>query len=409
MKLIGLGIFSITIIYPLLSPFSHLLRTIVSNKFKYTMTKGLVKGGLMYIAEIILGCIYVIYKFYSAKVHAKKIKRDTIKMEDDFTFLEQDEKKVKYPKKIYLFAFLLSLSDLLTFMLPTVNSQNSIITEFYYELKYSNIIFMSILCKYFLAVKLYNHQFVGTAIMIIGMSINIIKLFSLYSEKIFGKDFVLSICLFFVCFILISIQIVCTKKLYIKYRISPYELLLYEGLFGFVSLTLISFYVYLTCPFNFCGKSDKYFFIEDLIELFKKHNDMFLFCILFILASLLVNFFARLTVYYFSPTTESVSNSLSSMLFWILSRFVQNDDSIKDYITSYIPFIGYCFLVIGSLLYNEIIIFYPCGLSVNTKKEVRIRASNDILLYKESVKEISLGVSPLIEEKESETDDNNLQ
>ena len=70
-------------------------------------------------------------------------------MEDDFTFLEQDEKKVKYPKKIYLFAFLLSLSDLLTFMLPTVNSQNSIITEFYYELKYSNIIFMSILCKYF--------------------------------------------------------------------------------------------------------------------------------------------------------------------------------------------------------------------------------------------------------------------
>ena len=301
MKLLGFGIFSITIIYPLLSPFSHLLRTIVSNKFKYTMTKGLVKGGLMYIAEIILGCIYVIYKFFSAKAHARKLKGDPIKMEDDFTFLEQGEKKVQYPKKIYLYAFLLSLSDLLTFMLPTVNSQNSIITEFYYELKYSNIIFMSIFCKYFLVVKLYNHQFVGTAIMIIGMSINIIKLFSLYSEKIFGKDCIVSICLFFVCFILISIQIVCTKKLYIKYRISPYELLLYEGLFGFVSLTLISFYVYLTCPFNLCGTSDKYFFIEVLIELFKNHNDMILFCILFILASLLVNFFARLTVYYFSP------------------------------------------------------------------------------------------------------------
>ena len=240
------------------------------------------------------------------------------------------------------------------------------------------------------------------------MSINIIKLFSLYSEKIFGKDCIVSICLFFVCFILISIQIVCTKKLYIKYRISPYELLLYEGLFGFVSLTLISFFVYLTYPFNLCGTSDKYFFIEVLIELFKNHNDMILFCILFILASLLVNFFARLTVYYFSPTTESVSNSLSSMLYWMLSRYLDNDDSIKDYISSYIPFIGYCFLVIGSLLYNEIIIFYPFGLSVNTKKEVRIRASNDILLYKESVKEISMGITPLIEEKEAEKDENNL-
>ena len=113
------------------------------------MTKGLVKGGLMYIADIILGCIYVIYKFFSAKAHARKLKGDPIKMEDDFTFLEQGEKKVQYPKKIYLYAFLLSLSDLLTFMLPTVNSQNSIITEFYYELKYSNIIFMSIFCKYF--------------------------------------------------------------------------------------------------------------------------------------------------------------------------------------------------------------------------------------------------------------------
>ena len=92
----------------------------------------------------------------------------------------------------------------------------------------------------------------------------------------------------------------------------------------------------------------------------------------------------------------------------MLSRYLDNDDSIKDYISSYIPFIGYCFLVIGSLLYNEIIIFYPFGLSVNTKKEVRIRASNDILLYKESVKEISMGITPLIEEKEAEKDENNL-
>ena len=45
---------------------------------------------------------------------------------------------------------------------------------------------------------------------------------------------------------------------------------------------------------------------------------------------------------------------------------------------------------------------------MNTKKEVRIRASNDILLYKESVKEISMGITPLIEEKEAEKDENNL-
>ena len=115
-KLIGFGIISITIVYPLLSPFSHLFRNLVDNLFTYTKKKGLVKGGLMFITEALLGCVYLIYKYFSAKAHAKKKSGNSIKMDYDFTFLEQEESKIKYPKTIYLFSFLLSLIDLLTFI-----------------------------------------------------------------------------------------------------------------------------------------------------------------------------------------------------------------------------------------------------------------------------------------------------
>ena len=109
MKLLGFGIFSITIIYPLLSPFSHLLRTIVSNKFKYTMTKGLVKGGLMYIAEIILGCIYVIYKFFQQRLTLGNLKEIQLKWKMISHFLNKEKKKYNILRKyIYMLSFLVS-------------------------------------------------------------------------------------------------------------------------------------------------------------------------------------------------------------------------------------------------------------------------------------------------------------
>ena len=397
-KCIGLGIFSLTIIYPLLSPICHLFRNIVLSQFQFMKGKGLIKGFLMLIAEFLVGCIYLFHKCFSKKSYQNQNNKTSIKMDNDFSFLPEDETLKKYPKKLYFYLFILSLIDLLTFTLPTLNSDNLVITDFYYELKYTNILVMSILCKFFLSLKLYKHQFVGTAIMIIGMSINIITLVFLCYDEISVNTYILPILLFFASYILSSIQFVVEKKIFIKYRMSPYEMLLYEGLFGFLSVMILSIYV------NY-GDANEYNIINDLIDLYQTYKkQLIFFCLLYIIVSFCVNLFAILTIYYFSPTTESVSNSLSSMLFWIVNKFVDKREINNKYTDSFIPFIGYCILCIGSLMYNEIVIFYCFGLEENTKKEVSRRAGKDVYICNTSRNSNNMGYYPLHDKKDEEDD-----
>ena len=50
-----------------------------------------------------------------------------------------------------------------------------------------------------------------------------------------------------------------------------------------------------------------------------------------------------------------------------------------EFIKQYWPLsiLGYFTILIGALIYNEIIIIYICGLEHNTKKEIRNRAGNN--------------------------------
>lgn len=65
-KLIGFGIFSITIIYPLLYPFGQVFRNITTTYFLDTAQKALMNSFIMYLSEILLGCINLCYKCWSS-------------------------------------------------------------------------------------------------------------------------------------------------------------------------------------------------------------------------------------------------------------------------------------------------------------------------------------------------------
>ena len=401
-KVIGFGLFSITIVFPLLSPIGHLLRNIVQmvDTFNYTKTKCLIKGTLMFLSEVIIGCIYLLYLYSSGNSTNSSIQKNevsNVKMSYDFTFLEQGQGRKKYPKKLYLYLFALSFIDLLTLSLPSLKTNDLLLMETFYELKYSKIIFLTILCSFFLSLKLYRHQFVGITLMIISMSINIITLIYCCRKEIkeeFGI-FIISVFLFLFSFFLTSVQLVIEKKLYNIYKISPYELMLYEGLLGFVSVLVVNtFFFFVRCPEYFCPNQQDYNIFTDFMNILNE-TKVFLFFFLYMTTSLLVNLLARQTIYYFSPTTESVSDSLSSMLFWVIFRFVRDNNKKNAYTSSYIPFIGYCILFFGSLLYNEIIIVYYCGLEENTKREVSIRAGEDCLLYGNTTKSSNLNYHPL--------------
>ena len=411
-KIIGLGIFSITIIYPLLYPLGQVFRNVTTTQFLYTAQKALMNSFLMYLSEILLGCINLCYKCWSLKSD-KDIRLSKVEVNNEFIFLEQQqEAKLKVSKRMYLYLFILCLFNLFAYCLPMIemdenneNNENNILNiQLNEELKFIKLLFISLLCKLVLSHKLYRHQISAMVLILIGMGINLSTLLILKINVIQHNNTLKAIGLFLLCFIISSIQVVGEKYLFNKYKISPYDLMFYEGLFGVFFLSISEgFLYYFTCP-NFiseCNHGDHYNITFDFITLFQKNQNFLLYILLWLLCNAYINYFGRQAVFYYSPTTESISDALGSIVFFIYVKFIiaPSDD---PYIKSIIPFIGYFFIILGSLMYNEIIILYVFGLEENTMKEVSKRAGEDTKNFKISNKGINMGFYPMLEEEKDE-------
>ena len=410
-KIIGLGIFSITIIYPLLYPLGQVFRNVTTTQFLYTAQKALMNSFLMYLSEILLGCINLCYKCWSLKSD-KDIRLSKVEVNNEFIFLEQQqEAKLKVSKRMYLYLFILCLFNLFAYCLPMIemdenneNNENNILNiQLNEELKFIKLLFISLLCKLVLSHKLYRHQISAMVLILIGMVINLSTLLILKINVIKHGDTLKAIGLFLLCFIISSIQVVGEKYLFNKYKISPYDLMFYEGLFGVFFLSISEgFLYYSTCP-NFiseCNHGGHYNITFDFITLFQKNQYFLLYILLWLLCNAYINYFGRQAVFYYSPTTESISDALGGIVFFIYVRFTA--PSADSYIKSIIPFIGYFFIILGSLMYNEIIILYVFGLEENTMKEVSKRAGEDTKNFKISNKGINMGFYPMLEEEKDE-------
>ena len=400
-KLIGLGIFSITIIYPLLYPLGQVFRNVTTTRFLYTAQKAPMNSFLMYLSQILLGCINLCYKCWSLKSD-KDLKLSKVEIENEFSFLEQQqEAKLKVSKRIYLYLFILCLLNLFAYCLPMIEMEDNVLNiQLNAELKFIKLLFISLLCKLFLSHKLYSHQISAVVLILIGMVINLSTLLMLKIDVLKHNDTLKAIGLFLLCFIISSIQVVGEKYLFNKYKISPYDLMFYEGLFGVIFLLISEgFLYYFTCP-NFiseCNHGTHYNITFDFITLFQKNRYFLLYILFWLLSNAYINYFGRQAVFYYSPTTESISDALGGIVFYIYARFsIPDSDS---YIESYIPFIGYFFIILGSLMYNEIIILYVFGLEENTMKEVSKRAGEDTKNFTISNKGMNMGFYPMIEEE----------
>lgn len=83
-----------------------------------------------------------------------------------------------------------------------------------------------------------------------------------------------------------------------------------------------------------------------------------------------------LTLFYLNPNFSYVSEIVSIFLIWILENIKLG---VADFMKEYWPssILGYFTILIGALIFNEIIIIYICGLERNTKKEIRKRAGDN--------------------------------
>ena len=84
----------------------------------------------------------------------------------------------------------------------------------------------------------------------------------------------------------------------------------------------------------------------------------------FVISSALYNLFIELIIKDLSPTYTAISESISSIFIFILINLSCNSLNI----------IGYIFILIASLIFNEIIILNFFSLDKYTKNSISLRA-----------------------------------
>ena len=94
--------------------------------------------------------------------------------------------------------------------------------------------------------------------------------------------------------------------------------------------------------------------------------------ILKILLYFCISLFQILTNYYLTPTVLFLSNYLTLFVSWVIGKFNSSfeQDDVYTLIASIIE-------IVGSLVYNEIIIFHFWGLDTETKKEILKREEKE--------------------------------
>lgn len=218
----------------------------------------------------------------------------------------------------------------------------------------------------------YRHHQLALTLSFIG---TILYLLSMFEEGI--KDYYLFV------FIIITgfecCEMVIEKYLMEAKYINIYEILFYEGCIEFVLNLIVFISTYLM--FQKSGVI-RIFEIEiqnlhELKHVFLKNTAKFLILVLIqLLVNIVVELLIIMTLYYLNPNFIFVSESLSLVFLWILEIVLVGVDSFFSYY-SLLNKVGFLLLFLATLIYNEIIIIYICGLENNTKKEIRKRAGNN--------------------------------
>ena len=213
-----------------------------------------------------------------------------------------------------------------------------------------DILFLSLFSYIILKSKLYIHQFVSLAVIIIlGVILNVINL---YDKNPTFK----SILIIFSIEVTYTFNIVLNKYAMNKFFCSPFEISFYEGLFALILNLILLIY---TNKDNF---SSYYKSLDS--------NEIWIFTLL-MLSRLSFNIFGLLTVKYFTPSHVVIILILGEISFSFKYK--------SDY-KLYLTIVIFCFLLFMLLVFTEIIELNFCELQKNTKKNITERSMSQTKL-----------------------------
>lgn len=401
-KFLSLGYLSLKLLFPFLTPIFSCLRSFVNIKVNPTKQYSSRFLGftfflafLLFLCEILCGLLELISVIRQQTTKSKLIeeeKKTSQNQTDEITLrssriaslLVPAEKRKKTNKYLFYYLFAATFVDFFSFCTLTRISlvDETLENVVDSEIRIIQIVFISVLSKIFLHYPFHRHHAVSLSFIAVGMILICLKSFRNISPN---YENIINTILYLVCYLLYVIQDIIEKYVMEKEYISPFRLLLYEGIIG-MGISLVVFILSFGVPFQVLFGTDiTNNLLSSLGEVFTSIKDKKIHIALyalFLFSSCGYNLFIVLTNYYFYPSHINVSDTLSLLGFWLLLE--ENDNGWYHIL----KVVGFIFIFIGGLIYNEIIIVYFFGLGEYTRKEIRERATKIGEVNFEEVEEI---------------------
>ena len=154
---------------------------------------------------------------------------------------------------------------------------------------------------------------------------------------------------------------------------SPHEILFFVGLFTtIIMLTVCTIGAYVPCEkwMKLCSVGTNVINLSDEISIIMSNGYYIIQVILYILLSTGYNEFIQLVLKYYGPTHRVITDVFSSLciMLFLLSRNSPRDIILQG--------VGEVVIIIGVLIYNEIVLVHLCGMDENTEVKIRERASS---------------------------------
>jgi len=354
------------LLYPLMLFVFSFLREVDSifiSRLKFN--DSLLLTFLMFLAEFIAGLLIFSYNLSFFK-ERKKSTYKKIK-------LIQAKEEMKRPDsrlKIYFLIFMAAYFDFIEFIITTIyisKYYSDASKTLYIRQRCILTLVTAFFCFYLLKIKIFRHQ-IFSLLAILVCLIMIIILEYIF-EEIPENKYDLTVLLFFI-FIdyFFNSFIENIDKYLLEYNYAnPFQILMFEGLFGLLFTILYSIKE------------------NPLVQLLNYDKDKMIYLViclfLFFLFSCGRNSYRIVTNKLYSPMTRTLTDSFLDP-FLILYYFISGEDFKMEGITKYIyfslNFILLIIIIIFGSIYNEVIVLFCCQMEHDTHSEITIRASKDI-------------------------------
>ena len=339
----------------------------------------------MFLGEILAG----LYQFIINANSETKVKKENLRVYQN-TLLNTKGAIVDKPqdysitrKNVFLLVFLSSVIDFLCYTATSYLCSFPIIELYniHTEMRITPIFFMSILSWKFLHIEIFKHHTIAILIVGIGfITISVNRLIS-YSNDIFPLQYLI---LFFLIHSIYSIKQINDKYIIDKLYMSPYVLLFYQGIIGFViCLVIVGIFsiihvindTFLSSNLNYF-ENDTFSQVWDVFHL----NAINGYLILLTITGTFVNIIFMLIKKFFSPTHRSIADSLNAFSTWAyLFCFSNTEWTIQWDWLKLLDFFGYLVIIIGSLMYNELLIVHVGNLVQDIIENIADRAEKDTI------------------------------